>query len=149
MSNEKLNKQETVLEEEQLDKVIGQRNPSPHPHLSPEVIDAPEQKAQADDDVGYRTTKPRRPSTNITITNRVTTTAPVAPMPGTLRAKHFTASEASAMLGVSKYQTRRPAEAQGDRPGRRDRRRHATPVRCRRTCSRGRAPGSREFSSRR
>ena len=44
---------------------------------------------------------------NITITNRVThDCAQGSEAWHTLRAKHYTASEASAMLGVSKYQTR-------------------------------------------
>ena len=44
---------------------------------------------------------------NITITNRVThDCAQGSDAWHALRAKHFTASEASAMLGVSKYQTR-------------------------------------------
>ena len=44
---------------------------------------------------------------NITITNRIThDCAQGSEAWHTLRAKHFTASEASAMLGVSKYQTR-------------------------------------------
>jgi predicted phage-related endonuclease len=77
---------------------------------------------------------------NITITNRIThDCAQGSDAWHALRAKHFTASEASAMLGVSKYETRaEPDEAQGNRPGRRDRRRHATPVRCR-TCRRSRS----------
>ena len=44
---------------------------------------------------------------NITITNRVThDCAQGSAEWHALRARHFTASEASAMLGVSKYQTR-------------------------------------------
>ena len=44
---------------------------------------------------------------NITITNRIThDCAQGSPEWHALRARHFTASEASAMLGVSKYQTR-------------------------------------------
>lgn len=44
---------------------------------------------------------------NITITNRITHECQQgSPEWHTLRAKHYTASEASAMLGVSKYQTR-------------------------------------------